>query len=130
MPGRCLVTATKRGNLDIITVVLGSDTKRIRTQDSIKLIEYTYANFEHIDVGEKVREKFEHWKYNYSSGILVDKGAQENITAKMGEQKYAMFPINKGGERYLYIEIATVDYLEAPVSEGTVIRKIGIKNKR
>ena len=35
---RCLVTACKRGNLDIICVVLGCDTKKNRTQDSINLI--------------------------------------------------------------------------------------------
>lgn len=32
--GRCLVTGCKRGNLDIITVVLGADAKKIRTSDS------------------------------------------------------------------------------------------------
>ena len=35
---RCLVTACKRGNMDIICVVLGADTKNFRTKDSIKLI--------------------------------------------------------------------------------------------
>ena len=37
---RCLVTSCKIENLDIITVVLGADTKKFRTQDSIKLIKY------------------------------------------------------------------------------------------
>ena len=32
---RCLVTACKRGNMDIICVVLGADTKNFRTKDSI-----------------------------------------------------------------------------------------------
>lgn len=32
---RCLVTACKRGELDVICVVLGADTKKFRTQDSI-----------------------------------------------------------------------------------------------
>ena len=36
--GRCLVTSCKRGELDIITIVLGADTKKIRTTDSINLI--------------------------------------------------------------------------------------------
>lgn len=41
---RCLVTACKRGNMDIICVVLGADTKNFRTKDSIKLIEYVLKN--------------------------------------------------------------------------------------
>ena len=48
--GRCLVTACKREDLDIITVVLGADTKKYRTSDSIKLIEYAYKNYEVIDL--------------------------------------------------------------------------------
>ena len=36
--GRCLVTACKRDSLDIITVIIGADTKKIRTSDSMKLI--------------------------------------------------------------------------------------------
>ena len=35
---RCLVTACKRNNMDIICVVLGADTKKFRTQDSLSLI--------------------------------------------------------------------------------------------
>ena len=116
------MTATIRGELDIITVVLGSDTKRIRTQDSIKLIEYTYANFEHINIGEKVREKFEDWRANYSYQIVVYKGHIENIEATLGKQTYEMFPVNKAAENKLYVEIVTVDYLEAPVKEGRIVR--------
>ena len=36
--GRCLVTSVSRNGLNIITVVLGADTKKIRTKDSISLI--------------------------------------------------------------------------------------------
>ena len=43
--GRCLVTSVNRNNFEIITVVLGADTKKIRTADSIKLIEYAYKNY-------------------------------------------------------------------------------------
>ena len=56
--GRCLVTACKREDLDIITVVLGADTKKYRTSDSIKLIEYAYKNYEVIDIEKKIKEQF------------------------------------------------------------------------
>ena len=45
---RCLVTACKRNNMDIICVVLGADTKKFRTQDSIKLINYIFENFKNF----------------------------------------------------------------------------------
>ena len=43
--GRCLVSSCKRDNLDIIIVVLGADTKKIRTSDSSKLINYIFYIF-------------------------------------------------------------------------------------
>ena len=36
--GRCLITSVERDGFNIITVVLGADTKKIRTKDSINLI--------------------------------------------------------------------------------------------
>ena len=42
---RCLVTAIKRNNMDIICIVLGAGRKKERTQDRIKLIEYVFTNF-------------------------------------------------------------------------------------
>ena len=56
--GRCLVTSTSRDGFDIITVVLGADTRKIRTQDSIKLIEYTYKNYKLFDLEEAVENEY------------------------------------------------------------------------
>ena len=42
---RCLVTSVNRDGMNIITVVLGADTKKDRTNDSVKLIEYAYKNY-------------------------------------------------------------------------------------
>ena len=59
---RCLVTACKRNDMDIICVVLGCDTKKLRTSDSIKLIEYTFSNFEYVNIQEKIDTELENWK--------------------------------------------------------------------
>ena len=50
---RCLVTSVKRDNMDLICIVLGADTKKDRTKDSIQLIEYAFKNFEMINIKEK-----------------------------------------------------------------------------
>ena len=46
---RCLITSCTRDDNQIITVVLGADTKKDRTSDSIKLIEYTYKNIDSVE---------------------------------------------------------------------------------
>ena len=45
--------------MDIITVVLGADTKKDRTKDSIKIIEYAFANYRMVDLEYMLHEQFD-----------------------------------------------------------------------
>lgn len=56
--GRCLVSACKRNELDIITVIIGADTTKQRTADTIKLINYAYNNFEIVNIKEIIENEF------------------------------------------------------------------------
>ena len=56
--GRCLISSAKSNNLDIIVIVLGADTKKIRTTDSIKLINYTFENYETINLADLINQKY------------------------------------------------------------------------
>lgn len=91
--GRCLVTACKRDNLDIITVVLGADTKKIRTTDSIKLIEYVYKNYKIIDIEKIVNEKFNEWRNINERQINVNKGVYNNVIMKLKALKYTKMAV-------------------------------------
>ena len=64
--GRCLVTACKQDNLDIIVVVLGADTKSIRTKDSRNLINYIFENYKSISVSDIINTSFN----NYLSYLI------------------------------------------------------------
>ena len=85
--GRCLVTETKRGDKDIITVVLCTNTKKDRTNDSIKLIEYAYSNFKMVDIEEKIVQEFENWKNINTKRIQIIKGKKDTINLALGEIK-------------------------------------------
>lgn len=122
---RCLVTSTLRNNFNIVTVVLGADTKKIRTTDSIKLIEYTYQNYEQVDVSKLVEEKFEEWKKTYN--ITINKGIKNEINTKLGAQQYTVYPIKKEDKENINIEIYDVNYAEAPLLENTKLGYIQIK---
>lgn len=71
--GRCLVSACKRNNLDIIVVVLGADTKRFRTDDSRKIINYIYDNFEYINIEKILQDNFNSIISKYNSNINLEK---------------------------------------------------------
>ena len=129
--GRCLVTACKRDNLDIITVVLGADTKKIRTLDSIKLIEYAYKNYEVIDIKKNIKEQFENWKYLNEKRIYINKAKQKNINLEIENLDYSKIAVKKTEIDNIKIEINSLYYLEAPVEEGKIIgsAKVQINEK-
>ncbi len=57
--GRCLVTsATNDEGWQLISVVLGCDTKNQRTQDSKKLLDYGFENYQLVDIAKVLPKKF------------------------------------------------------------------------
>ena len=125
--GRCLVTSIKRGNLDVICVVLGADTKKDRTRDSAKLIEYTFNKYEEIDIKEKIKESFEKWNEINGNRINIEKGESSKLELTLNDKdKIFTYPIEKGTEDNINIEINANLNLKAPVLENTNIGKIKV----
>lgn len=124
--GRCLVTAVKRDDLDIICIVLGADTKKIRTTDSVKLIEYAYANFKNIDLQTKIEEEFNNWKNINEGRINIEKGIKNVINLKLEEYDIKKYPIKNNTENQIKIEINASLNLIAPVEENTKIGEVTI----
>lgn len=125
--GRCLVTSTTRNNWQIITIVLGADTKKFRTKDSIELIEYNYKNFERINLKEKVEEEFAKWKETNINSIEVEKGKKNNIKIDMDYQyDYELYPVNKSEINNIKIQIECEKLLEAPIENDYQIGQIHV----
>ena len=76
---RCLVTSCKRGNLDIICVVLGCDTKKDRTKDSINLINYAFNNFTTINIEEIIDKDFSNWYFTHKNNFIINKAVSNNL---------------------------------------------------
>lgn len=125
--GRCLVTGCKRGNLDIITVVLGADTKKIRTSDSIKLIEYAFKNFQLVDVEEKVLQQFEEWNRINSNRIIINKCKNSNIKLELDEINNKKMAIKNTDLDNITIEINAIYYFEAPLEKNQIIGTAKVK---
>lgn len=76
---RCLVTCCKRNSFDIICVVLGCDTKKNRTLDSLNLINYTFDNFTQINIKNIISNDFENWKKENLSSFQIEKSMTSKI---------------------------------------------------
>ena len=118
---RCLVSACKRGNMDIICIVLGADTKKFRTQDSIKLIEYAFSNFEMFDIGSIIENEFSNWKSENSRYFSIKKGITNNVSTRLQNIKFKFFPVNKANIKDIHVKFSCDYSFEAPLLKGTKI---------
>ena len=121
---RCLVTSTKRGDLDIICVVLGADTKKIRTKDSTKLIEYTFKNYETVALEEKIKSEFNNW-VNCSNFEII-KGCNNNLDLQLQDIPYKSIVLKKGQD--ISFQINATYIFSAPLNENTHIGTLQVKS--
>ena len=108
--GRCLVSAAVRGNLDIIVVVFGADTKNIRNTDSIKLINYAFSNFEIFDMAALINNKYNEYLSYYLPYTSIDT---------------KVYPIKSSDSNTYFASLTTYD-LEAPIEKDQVVGVIDV----
>lgn len=120
--GRCLVTSVKRGEMDLIIVALGADTRKDRAKDTIKLMEYAYKRYQIINVEEIIKKEFEMWKQINQNRIYIYKGAN-NIELELGNSNVPKIVAQETPA----VDIETITYLEAPVEQGRRIGTLKVK---
>lgn len=123
--GRCLVTETKRNNMDVITIVLGADTKKDRTKDSVNLIEYTFSKYKMYNLEEQIIEEFNKWKNINEKRILIIKGKQSNPKLALGAIEKATIPICDDDK--IEYSINALTEVEAPVEQWNVMGTLTVK---
>lgn len=118
---RCLVTSVKREDMNIICVVLGADTKKDRTKDSIKLIEYTFSNFQMNDFKFLIEDEFDNLvnitKFN------ITKGINNNLKIDLEKNDITLYPVHKENVKDIKIETMINKNLIAPVLENDKLRR-------
>ena len=123
---RCLVTSCKRGNLDIICVVLGCDTKKDRTRDSVKLINYIFNNFTVINVKDVIDSDFKKWNEEHKNSFYIDKGISNTLDLYLNENsiQYKSIAINNKDISTISTSIKFESQYTAPLSCNNVIGRL------
>lgn len=125
---RCLVTACKRGNMDIICVVLGADTKNFRTKDSIKLIEYSFKTYEYFNMKDFVNNYLTNWQNQNSNFFSIEKGSSRELEIKIDSslEENPIIPIKKDLISLLEIDLSMNSSLQSPVIQGDWLGKLKV----
>jgi D-alanyl-D-alanine carboxypeptidase (penicillin-binding protein 5/6) len=121
--GRCLVTACRRDDLDVIVVVLGADTKKIRGLDTKNVLEYVFNNFQMTDTKYLVEEAF---NKNFTNPNIKVLKSRSSITLKYIENSNYIYPINKNKISELKTSSYCVSVIEAPLNQNEILGKIRV----
>ena len=127
--GRCLVTSVSRSGFNIITVVIQADTKKDRTRDSIKLIEYIYENYIQVNIKEIADEKFTEWCNINKGRININKAKDSSINLKFNSLENNVVVVKKQDLDNIKIEINSIFKLNAPVEKNTIVGKLKVMVK-
>lgn len=125
---RCLVTSCKRGNLDIISVVLGCDTKKDRTLDSVKLIDYAFNNFTLVNADEIIRKDFNDWVNQNSRDINIEKGIYQDLNFSLDESQiqFKNIAVKNDFVDSVNTNIEFSNSFDAPLLENSVVGNLTI----
>lgn len=125
--GRCLVSACRRNNFDIIVVVLGANTKKIRTQDSYNLINYIFNNFQYVNVSKSINESFSNFN-NYINDLIFLEKTTDIPKFKLETLNNYEFPLKTNGEIKFSTKIYTNKNFSYKLSAGDEVGKLYLYN--
>jgi D-alanyl-D-alanine carboxypeptidase (penicillin-binding protein 5/6) len=113
--GYCLVSSAKRGEMRLVSVVLGADSDKSRTQSSQALINYGFRFFETHRLYQ-AREVLKTARVWY--------GDQEQVSMGVGRDIYITIP--RGRYRDLDASMEIDSEISAPVAQGQKLGKVSI----
>lgn len=116
----CISASAKRGNLQLIAVVMGAESSNIRFSEAKRLLDYGFSNYESVTIGKKG---------DIISVIPVEKGKLNFVEIMLERDSHILLP--KGQKANIEKTIEHFEYIDAPIEQGTITGelKVVIDNK-
>jgi D-alanyl-D-alanine carboxypeptidase (penicillin-binding protein 5/6) len=111
----CMAATAKRGDTRLIAVVFGAPDSETRFNETAKLLDYGFANFESIKVASKGEVLGE---------IRVLKGNKEKVEAVSIKDEYVV--VKKGEGKNIKKQLELKDYVKAPVDKNSPVGTVKI----
>lgn len=105
--GYCLAATASRDGLDLISVILGSETNNMRFSETTKILDYGFSSFEVMLVNRKGET---------AGDVHVRKGL--GVSVPVAYESNEAILMKRGQKDKLKEEIRLPEYLDAPVAAG------------
>lgn len=114
--GYCISASAKRGDLQLIAVILGGKTSDVRFEEAKKLLDYGFANYDSIMLGKKG---------DVLATLPVEKAQHLNIDIVLENDVFALLP--KGSNGKVETELIYPESIKPPVKFGDKLGEMIIK---
>ena len=111
--GCCLAATAKRGDMRLISVVVGAKDSKTRFNECSSLFNYGFANFENVDLVSTE---------NYLAVLPVSKGRVKD-TEVFAAEKYSAL-VKKGEDSDYEVTYNMPNFVKAPVKSGESVGKV------
>ena len=108
--GYCLISSAKRGPRRLLSIVLGTKSDGVRTQESLKLLNFGFQFYDAVQL---------YAKNQAVSDLKVWKGSEK--TVKAGFTHDFILAVPKGSGSRVKAELVSQQPLIAPVTQGQVV---------
>ena len=116
--GYCLSASAKKGDLDLISVIMGSSTSKIRFAEASKLLDYGFANYDSVKLAEKGEPM---------GMVVIEKGSPNLVNAVAPENISVL--VKKGEKETIKGELVFKDIISAPITKGDQLGELIIYKK-
>ncbi|WP_313756471.1 D-alanyl-D-alanine carboxypeptidase family protein [Tissierella sp.] len=113
--GFCLSASAKRGNLELIAVVMGVNNSKLRFDEAKRMLDYGFANYESITIGKKG---------DIIATLPVEKGKLKEVDLMLSKDSHILLP--KGEKAELVKDIILPDIVNAPILAGDEVGELVI----
>ena len=112
----CLSASAKRGDLQLIAVVLGAETSQIRFSEAAKLLDFGFANYESVTIANRGE---------VIANIPVEKGSADLLPIMLERDSHILLP--KGSKGKINKEVVYPEHVEAPVKLGDAVGEMVVE---
>ncbi len=112
----CISAAAKRDNMQLIAVVMGSETSEKRFESAKSMLDFGFANYCIIKPSDEVK---------LENGVKVLKGEQESVKIELEKAFETLVPKNR--KKDVAGEIKLIESVTAPIKKGDKVGEVTFK---
>ncbi len=109
----CISASAKRGDLQLIAIVMGAEDSKLRFNEAKKLLDYGFANYDSVTMGKKG---------DIIGTIPIEKGRESKLEIILERDSCILLP--KGKKANIEKKMTHSDYLNAPIAMGNVVGEL------